>query len=148
MVCQAIARCKTNESSEHYPRIGYGKVHVFNCLYNNNDYGIGLHSQCLVLAERNVFDRVESPIRQMCEKDPASEHHRFCESDEVDDVPAIVEAKVGPAARFGTLGPLPVTKNIFVTRWTTSKPKRYFGWGWAIIATSSTRKIPASMWLV
>jgi hypothetical protein len=95
-----------------------------------------------VLAERNFFDRVKSPIRQMYREDPASEHHGFCESvdnifqdctgaqddegksfpvndyylydfalDEVNDVPTIVKAKVGPAAEFGTLGPLPVPGN-------------------------------------
>lgn len=123
-------------------RAGFGKVHVFNCLYNNNDYGIGLHSQCLVLAERNFFDRVKDPIHQMYQDDPTHIHHGFCESvdnifvkcsgdrddegisfpvddyylydfalSDVNDVPAIVQAKVGPAAEFGMLGPLPVPGN-------------------------------------
>jgi hypothetical protein len=62
------------------PRVGYGKVHVFNCLYNGNGYGIGLHSHCRVLAECNYFDRTRSPIRQMYRPDPEDEHHGFCES--------------------------------------------------------------------
>jgi len=151
-------------SNTRNPRAGYGKVHVLNCLYNKNGYGIGLHSQCLVLAEQNFFDRVKDPIRQMYRKDPASEHHGFCESvdnifqnctgaqddegksfpvddyylydfalDEAADVPAIVKAKVGPAAEFGTLGPLPVPGNGAVKvsidpvlRWTSGpKAKSY-----------------------
>jgi hypothetical protein len=67
-------------SNTRNPRAGYGKVHVFNCLYNDNGYGIGLHSQCLVLAERNFFDRVKDPIKQMYRPDPKDIHHGFCES--------------------------------------------------------------------
>lgn len=67
-------------SSTRNPRAGYGKIHVFNCLYNGNGYGIGLHSQCLVLAERNFFDRVKNPIKQMYRPDPKDVHHGFCES--------------------------------------------------------------------
>lgn len=62
------------------PRVGYGKVHVFNCLYNNNNYGIGLHSKCLVRAERNYFKNTKSPVRQMYRPDPADRHHGFCQS--------------------------------------------------------------------
>ncbi|MBN2213841.1 MAG: T9SS type A sorting domain-containing protein [Bacteroidales bacterium] len=67
-------------SDTRNPRAGYGKVHVLNCQYNNNDYGIGLHSQCRVLAESNYFDQVNNPIQQMYVDDPTSEHHGFCES--------------------------------------------------------------------
>jgi len=67
-------------SSTRNPRAGYGKIHVFNCLYNGNGYGIGLHSQCLVRAERNYFDRVKNPIKQMYRPDPKDVHHGFCES--------------------------------------------------------------------
>ncbi|MBN2182497.1 MAG: hypothetical protein JW715_11345 [Sedimentisphaerales bacterium] len=153
-------------SVQRNPRVGYGKVHVFNCLYNNNNsYGIGLHSQCLVLAERNYFHDTNDPIHQMYRPDPNDIHHGFCESvdnifsnctgdqndegksfpvtdyylydfemDKAADVPAIVKEKVGPAAQFGTLGPLPVPGNGAVNvgmepslRWTsgTTKAKGY-----------------------
>jgi len=67
-------------SKTRNPRVGYGKVHIFNCLYNDNGYGIGLHSQCRVLAERNVFQRTRDPIKQMYRPDPQDIHHGFCES--------------------------------------------------------------------
>ena len=137
-----IHHCWFDGSDTRNPRVGYGKVHVFNCLYNDNDYGIGLHSQCLVLAQRNYFDHVNDPIHQMYRPDPNDIHHGFCESvdsifvdckgdqddegrsflvsdyylydfalDATADVPTLVKAKAGPAAEFGTLGPLPVPGN-------------------------------------
>ena len=75
-----IHHCWFDGSNTRNPRAGYGKVHVFNCLYNDNGYGIGLHSQTLVLAERNYFDKVSNPIKQMYREDPMSPHHGFCES--------------------------------------------------------------------
>jgi pectate lyase len=75
-----IHHCWFDGSDTRNPRVGYGKVHVFNCLYSRNDYGIGLHSQCLVLAERNHFDQVKNPIKQMYRPDPTDIHHGFCES--------------------------------------------------------------------
>ena len=151
-------------SKTRNPRAGYGKIHVFNCLYNDNGYGVGLHSQCLVLAERNFFHRTRDPIKQMYRPDPKDRHHGFCESvdnifkdcsgarddegrsfpvndyylydfalDEVDDVPAIVKPKVGPAAEFGKLGPLPVPGNGAVNvgtnrvlRWTKGQEARSY----------------------
>lgn len=74
-----IHHCWFDGADTRNPRAGYGKVHVFNCLYNGNDYGIGLHSQTRVLAERNYFDRVKNPIQQMYREDPESPHHGFCE---------------------------------------------------------------------
>lgn len=75
-----IHHCRFDGSDTRNPRVGYGKVHVFNCLYTKSDYGIGLHSQCLVLAERNHFDQVKHPIKQMYRPDPTDIHHGFCES--------------------------------------------------------------------
>jgi len=75
-----IDHCWFNGCDTRNPRAGYGKVHVFNCLYNGNNYGIGLHSQCLVLAERNFFHRTKDPINQMYRPDPKDIHHGFCES--------------------------------------------------------------------
>ena len=74
-----IHHCWFNGSDTRTPRAGYGKVHVFNCLYNGNDYGIGLHSQARVLAERNYFGKVSNPIQQMYRQDSKSPHHGFCE---------------------------------------------------------------------
>lgn len=67
-------------SKTRNPRAGYGRVHIFNCLYNDNGYGIGLHSQCRVLAERNFFHCTRDPIKQMYRPDPNDIHHGFCES--------------------------------------------------------------------
>ena len=57
-----IHHCWFDGSNTRNPRAGYGKIHVFNCLYNGNHYGIGLHSLARVLAERNYFDKVNNPI--------------------------------------------------------------------------------------
>ncbi|MCC9655201.1 right-handed parallel beta-helix repeat-containing protein [Rhodopirellula sp. JC737] len=75
-----IHHCWFDGSDTRNPRVGYGKVHVFNCLYNDNDYGIGLHSQCLVLAERNFFANVKNSIKQMYRPDPDDIHHGFCQA--------------------------------------------------------------------
>jgi pectate lyase len=75
-----IHHCWFDGSNTRNPRAGYGKIHVFNCLYNGNGYGIGLHSQTLVLAERNYFDKVSNPTKQMYRPDPKDIHHGFCES--------------------------------------------------------------------
>ncbi len=74
-----IHHCWFDGADTRNPRAGYGKVHVFNCLYNGNGYGIGLHSRALVLAERNYFDKVKNPIKQMYREDAKSPHHGFCE---------------------------------------------------------------------
>jgi pectate lyase len=75
-----VHHCWFDGSNTRNPRAGFGKIHVFNCLYNGNGYGIGLHSQCLVRAERNFFDKVNNPIKQMYRPDPADPAHGFCES--------------------------------------------------------------------
>lgn len=70
-----------NRSNQRNPRVGYGKVHLFNSLLSyNGSYGIGLHSQGRVLAEKNFFDHVPNPIKQMYRSDPNNIHHGFCES--------------------------------------------------------------------
>ncbi|MBD3265434.1 pectate lyase [bacterium] len=147
-----IHHCWYDGSDTRNPRVGYGKVHIFNCLYNGNDYGIGLHSLCRVLAERNYFNNTKNSIRQMYRPDPKDIHHGFCESvdnifknctgsqddegisfpvsdhyyhydfamHDVKAVPAMVKEKVGPAAAFGTLGPLPIPGNGAIN--VTSKP--------------------------
>jgi pectate lyase len=70
-----------NGSIQRNPRVGYGMVQVFNCLYDGEmSYGLGLHSQALVRLERNYFDHTKNPIKQMYRPDPASEHHGFAES--------------------------------------------------------------------
>jgi pectate lyase len=119
------------------PRVGYGKVHVLNCLYNNNEWGIGLHSQARVLAEQNYFNNTNNPIQQMY-PDAFSGYHGFCEEvsnvfnnttgeitshgisfpvddyymydfmlDSANHVLAIVPAGVGPAEEYGEIGLLP-----------------------------------------
>lgn len=75
-----VHHCWFDGSKTRNPRVGYGKVHVFNCLYNDNGYGIGLHSGCLVLAERNYFQSTRNPIKQMYRENPADPAHGFCES--------------------------------------------------------------------
>ena len=54
-----IHHCWFDGSDTRNPRVGYGLVHVFNCLYSENNYGIGLHSRGKVLAEQNYFDSVK-----------------------------------------------------------------------------------------
>jgi pectate lyase len=58
------------------PRAAYGDIHVFNCMYNNNDaFCIGVHSQCMLLSEHNYFQDTTDPIRQNYEEDPAHIDH-------------------------------------------------------------------------
>ena len=67
-------------SDTRNPRCGYGKIHVFNNLYNNNDYCIGLHSGTLVYVEKNYFVDTEDCIHQMYQDDPDHEDHGFAEA--------------------------------------------------------------------
>lgn len=68
-------------TNQRNPRVGYGKVHVFNNFYEDTtSYAVGLHSQSKVLVERNYFDNVNNPIKQMYRDDPADIHHGFAES--------------------------------------------------------------------
>ncbi len=137
-----VHHCWFDGSTTRNPRVGYGKVHIFNSLYRGNGYGIGLHSQARVLADRNYFDGVKDPVRQMYREDPKSPHHGFCEArdnifhdctgqqaiegisfpasdyyryefalDETADVPAAVEAGVGPSEAHGVVAPLPMPGN-------------------------------------
>lgn len=66
-------------SDTRNPRAGYGKVHIYNCLYNNNDYYIGLHSECRVLVEKNYFNNTNEPINHMYISNPTSPIYGFCE---------------------------------------------------------------------
>jgi pectate lyase len=61
------------------PRAAYGAIHVFNCLYNNNGYCIGLHSRCMVLSENNYFVDTSDAISQMYDwaEDPSHDDHGF-----------------------------------------------------------------------
>lgn len=74
-----IHHCWYDGSNTRNPRVGYGLVHIFNCLYNGNGYGVGLHSQARVLLEHSYFDAVKDPVKQMYREDPLSPHHGFCE---------------------------------------------------------------------
>jgi lysophospholipase L1-like esterase len=71
-------------SDTRNPRCGYGKIHVFNNLYNNNDYCIGLHSGTRVIVEKNYFFNTNDPIHQMYQDDPDHVDHGFAEA--VDNV--------------------------------------------------------------
>lgn len=64
-------------SDTRNPRAAYGDIHVFNNMYNDNGYGIGLHSRCMVLSEHNHFLNVTDPIKQMYRPDPTDIHHGF-----------------------------------------------------------------------
>jgi hypothetical protein len=111
---------------------------VFNCLYNNNSYGIGLHSQCRVLIERNYFVDTNYCIKQMYPL-AEEEHHGFAEAvdnvfintkgdmddtgtsfavndyymynfvlDPADEVQSIVQSGAGPAEAYATIGLMPI----------------------------------------
>jgi hypothetical protein len=67
-------------SDTRNPRAGYAMVHVFNCLYNNNGYCVGLHSECRVLIERNYFNNTSDPVRDMYTTNPTSPIYGFSES--------------------------------------------------------------------
>jgi pectate lyase/predicted neuraminidase/lysophospholipase L1-like esterase len=67
-------------SDTRNPRCGYGKIHVFNNLYNNNDYCIGLHSGTLVYVEKNYFVDTNDCIHQMYQDDPDHVDHGFAEA--------------------------------------------------------------------
>lgn len=74
-----IHHCWYDGSNTRNPRVGYGFVHIFNCFYNGNGYGIGLHSQARVLLEHSYFYQVNDPVKQMYRMNPESPHHGFCE---------------------------------------------------------------------
>ena len=60
------------------PRAAYGDIHIFNCMYNNNDaFCIGIHSRCMVLSEHNYFQNTNDPIRQCYQEDPSHPDHGF-----------------------------------------------------------------------
>jgi pectate lyase len=70
-----------NGSIQRNPRVGYGKVHIFDALYDGQmSYGIGMHSQARVRLEQSYFDRTHNPIQQMYRDSPKSEHHGFVEA--------------------------------------------------------------------
>jgi len=75
-----VHHCWYDKSRTRNPRGGFGKVHIFNCLYNGDGYCIGLHSGCVVRAERNYFLETKSPIRQMYKPNPNDPAHGLCES--------------------------------------------------------------------
>lgn len=52
-------------SDTRNPRAGFGKIHVFNDYNLNNGYGIGFHSESLVVAEKNYFENGSNSINQM-----------------------------------------------------------------------------------
>ncbi|MBN1868001.1 polysaccharide lyase family 1 protein [Candidatus Sumerlaeota bacterium] len=72
--------CRWEDTIQRNPRVGYGKVHVFNCYYHSNSsYCIGVHSGARVLAERNCFYRTHDVIFQNYSSDPASPFYGSCE---------------------------------------------------------------------
>lgn len=65
-------------SDTRNPRAGFGKIHVFNNKYDDNDYCIGLHSGCRVVAESNYFEETSDPIHQMYTSDPNDAEYGSC----------------------------------------------------------------------
>jgi|GEM_PF-744210 len=51
-----FAHCMFADNVQRNPRIGYGKMHIYNCYWKNiSSYCIGFHSQAQVLSENNYF---------------------------------------------------------------------------------------------
>ena len=51
-----FAHCMFNDNTQRNPRIGYGKMHIYNSYWENIKlYCIGFHSQAQVLSENNYF---------------------------------------------------------------------------------------------
>lgn len=51
-----FAHCMFKDNVQRNPRIGYGKMHIYNCYWENiSSYCIGFHSQAQVLSENNHF---------------------------------------------------------------------------------------------
>ena len=51
-----FAHCMFNNNTQRNPRIGYGKMHIYNSYWENIKlYCIGFHSQAEVLSENNYF---------------------------------------------------------------------------------------------
>lgn len=51
-----FAHCMFKDNTQRNPRIGYGKMHIYNSYWENiSSYCIGFHSQAQVLSENNHF---------------------------------------------------------------------------------------------
>lgn len=51
-----FAHCWFADNTQRNPRIGYGRMHIYNCYWTNiSSYCIGFHSQAQVLSENNHF---------------------------------------------------------------------------------------------
>jgi hypothetical protein len=121
-----IHHCWFNGSDTRNPRAGYGKVHVFNCLYNGNDYGIG-----------NIFQDCKGQRAIEGISFPMQEYYRYKFAlNAAADGPEIVKAGAGLAEAFGKVTPLPVPGNGSVA--INLKPKLW--WSCAPVATISSRK--------
>lgn len=60
-------------TTQRNPRIGYGRGHVWNNLYEDvASYGVGYFCEARVVVERNCFLRSKNPLKQMYSDDPAS----------------------------------------------------------------------------
>lgn len=133
-----VHHCWFDGSDTRNPRAGFGMIHVINNLYNNNDYCIGLHSCCKVVAERNYFRDTRDCIHQMYTSDTSDPEYGSAisidnifdnssgdDSDGVGftvtdyylydffshpgaDVPSVVEGGRGPNAAYGEIGLMPI----------------------------------------
>lgn len=53
-----FAHCWFSNNVQRNPRIGYGRMHIYNCYWTNiSSYCIGFHSQAQVLSENNHFTK-------------------------------------------------------------------------------------------
>lgn len=53
-----FAHCWFANNVQRNPRIGYGRMHIYNCYWTNiSSYCIGFHSQAQVLSENNYFTK-------------------------------------------------------------------------------------------
>jgi pectate lyase len=133
-----VYHCWFDGSDTRNPRTGFGMIHVLNNLYNNNGYCVGLHSLCKTVVERNYFKNTSGCIEQMYTFDKNNGEYGSAISidnifdnssgndadgvgftvtnyylynfmaDPVANVPAIVQADVGPKAEHGEIGLMPI----------------------------------------
>lgn len=68
--------CWFADNVQRNPRIGYGRLHVFNTYYTDISlYCIGYFCRAKAISEHNYFLRSKNPYRQMYSEDPSSAYY-------------------------------------------------------------------------
>lgn len=68
--------CWFDHTTQRNPRIGYGRLHVFNTYYTDIElYGIGYFCRAKAVSEHNRFERCNDPYKQMYSDNPTSAYY-------------------------------------------------------------------------